>query len=241
MTKEPSEPAVNLAVAELRNLVLDADPGAFMGSEDSLRAQLGCSRNTLRQAARLLERDGFILVRRGINGGYFGARPTVATVENFVSAYLETLQMDPEDVTVVASVLWVEVLRKATTRHSESSRDFAAKYLAKLKKIKPTATFAEVRNFEQETRAAIFQLAQCAYVEFIFNINTAFSTRGFPRRENVDDTPEHLAFVRAWRDAKIMELTAIAEGDVGLGVMAARHIRNIWHKRLWHFREGNEG
>ncbi len=215
--------------------MLDAEPETFLGSEDSLRLQFGCSRNTLRQAARLLERDGFLRVRRGINGGYFGTRPTVATVENFVTAYLETLQMDAEDVTVVASVLWVEVLRKATTRHSEASRQFAEKYQAKLKKIKPTATFAEVRTFEQETRKAIFELAQCAYVEFIFNMNTAFATRGFPRRENLDDTPEHRAFVRAWKDAKVMELTAIAEGDVGLGVLAARHIRDIWHKRLWHF------
>ncbi|HEX7858459.1 MAG TPA: GntR family transcriptional regulator [Sphingobium sp.] len=235
MNKTPSEPAVKVAADELRNIVLKLEDGAFLGSEDALRAQLGCSRNTLRQAARLLERDGFIRVRRGINGGYFGTRPDASKVENVVSAYLETLDMDAEDVTAVASILWVEVMRRASAVHNDASFEMVEKFRRRLKQVKSTATFAQVREFEQETRKAIFELARCRYIELVFNINTAFSQRGFPPRPMLDETPEHLAFVRAWRDAKAMELTAIAEGDVELGAMAARHIRHLWHKRLWHF------
>ncbi|HEX7873794.1 MAG TPA: hypothetical protein VF475_12845 [Sphingobium sp.] len=240
MTKLPSEPAVKVAADQLRTIVLDTEEGGFLGSEDALRARLGCSRNTLRQAARLLERDGFILVRRGINGGYFGARPDVSKVENVVSAYLETLDMDAEDVTAVASILWVEVMRRASAVGTEEAVEVAEKFRRKLKSVKPNATFAQVREFEQETRKAIFALARSRYIELIFNINIAFSQRGFPPRPMMDETPEHIEFVRKWRDAKTMELTAIAENDVRLGAMAARHIRELWHKRLWNFNAENE-
>ena len=75
-----------------------------MGSEETLIAKLGVSRATVRQAARLLEREGFPRVRRGINGGYFAARPDVRTIEKAVSSYLEMVHTKPEDITVIASV-----------------------------------------------------------------------------------------------------------------------------------------
>ena len=98
------EAGVPLA-AVLRGIVLDAAPGTLLGSEDALVARLSVSRSTVRQIARLLEREGLLLVRRGINGGYYGARPTIGTIETTVSAYLETLDMDSQDLTTVASVL----------------------------------------------------------------------------------------------------------------------------------------
>lgn len=44
---------------------------------------------------------------------------------------------------------------------------------------------------------------------------------------------EHHAFVQAWRNAKLMELEAISDGDPELGMMAARHIRTLWRERIW--------
>lgn len=233
MTKTASIRPLEAAAAQLRQIVFDAPDGALIGSEDTLLSMLGVSRSTVRQVARLLEREGLLLVRRGINGGYFGARPDASTIQNTVSAYLETLHMDAEDVTTVASALWVQVLRKAAAVRSEASRAMAEDYLKRVQAIKPHAKFEEVRNLEVASRAAIFKVANCQYIELIFNINTAFATRGFPRRPDTNDTPEHFEFVRAWRAAKLMELTAIAAGDVELAGMAAHHIRDVWHKRLW--------
>jgi hypothetical protein len=39
--------------------------------------------------------------------------------------------------------------------------------------------------------------------------------------------------VRAWRSAKLLELESIADGDPELAMMAARHGRNLWHRRIW--------
>jgi DNA-binding FadR family transcriptional regulator len=233
MTKISTIRPLDAAAEQLRQIVFDAPEGALIGSEDTLLSMLGTSRSTVRQVARLLEREGLLKVRRGINGGYFGARPDARTIENTVSAYLETLHMDAEDVTTVASALWVQVLRKAAAVRSEESRAMAEDYLKRVQAIKPHAKFEEVRTLEVASRAAIFKVANCPYIELIFNINTAFAVRGFPRRPDTNDTAEHYEFVRVWRAAKLMELTAIAAGDVELGGMAAHHIRDVWHRRLW--------
>jgi DNA-binding GntR family transcriptional regulator len=231
--KTSPKPAINDAAARLRAVVLASKEGVLIGSEDAIVAMLGFSRNTVRQVARLLEREGLLRVKRGINGGYFGARPNVQTIENAVSSYLETLQMEVEDVTVVASALWVEVLRKAASLRSQAATTMAETFRIRVKALKQTVGFDEILDLERENRAAIFELTNCRYIELIFTINAAFANRRFSARAVPDDSDVHRDFVRAWRDAKLLELNAISEGDPELGVMAARHIRHIWHKRVW--------
>lgn len=234
MTKRSgSRPAIEAAAARLRAIVLESENGALIGSEDMLLDKLGFSRSTVRQVARLLEREGFLRVRRGINGGYFGARPNVVTITKTVSAYLETLDMDARDVTVIASALWVEVLRKAASVRTEAARELADAYREHVLAIKPEAPFADVRTLELESRAAIFELVESSYIELIFDINTAFARRHFAAPSDMDNTATHRKFIRAWRNAKLMELSAIGEGDIELATMAARHTRSIWHKRVW--------
>ena len=167
MPKAPSISTLEVVKAKLREVVLSAKEGALIGSEESLIADLAVSRSTLRQAARLLEREGLLRVKRGINGGYYGSRPDEKTIQTAVSAYLGTLDMKYDDVTAVAS-----------------------------------------------------------------------SVGRFPLAADRDGTPQHREFVRAWREAKLLELAAIEQGDVELGMMAARNGRNIWHRRFWSKKPG---
>jgi GntR family transcriptional repressor for pyruvate dehydrogenase complex len=233
MVRSSSRPAIDAAAAKLRSIVLASKDGAFIGSEDVLLAKLGFSRSTVRQVSRLLEREGFLRVRRGIGGGYFGSRPDAVTIAKTVSAYLETLDMDAQDVTVIASALWVEVLRKAAAVRNKTAKTLAANFRERVLAIKPNATFSEVRALEQESRTAIFNLVKSRYIELIFDINTEFARKRMAPHSDLDNSAIQREFVHAWRDAKLLELSAIADGDVQLGIMAARHIRNIWHQRVW--------
>lgn len=224
---------IEAAAERLREIARAADPGTLLGNEEGLVGRLGVSRSTIRQVARLLEREGLLRVRRGINGGYFAARPNLNTIETAVSAYLDTLNMDAEDVTVVASVLWVEALRKAASLRTQEAREMAIRFSERVNKVRPTASFREITNLEQESRAEIFALTNARYIELIFQINIAFAQKRFPTRANIDDTDAHRVFVEDWRKAKLMELNAIRDGDPELGAMAARHVRNLWHQRIW--------
>jgi len=225
--------AIKAAIERLRELSLGAAEHSLLGSEEALVATLGYSRSTVRQAARLLERDGLLMVRRGPSGGYFAARPDAKTIHSAVSAYLETLDIERPDVTVIASALWVEVVRKAASSKDEEARMVLESFKRRVASLKPTATFQQVHVLELESRKPIFKLANSRYIELIFDINMAFASRGFPDVAEQDDGPKHRDFVRAWRDAKLMELTAVVEGDCELAVLAAQHARKIWHQHIW--------
>ena len=233
MRKSEARSPINSAAERLRSIVLDAEEGAFIGSEDALMAQLGCSRNTVRQVARLLEREGVLRVKRGINGGYFGSRPDAGTIEATVAAYLETLDMDPQDVTILASALWVEAMRKAVAANRDRVEETVERLRKRVLSIKDSATFAQVQKVELEMQSAIFELANTSYIKLIFDVNVAFSVRKFQVPVEDDETEFHHRFVPSWRDAKLMELLALGGGDREVAVMASQYSRKIWHERVW--------
>lgn len=233
-TKESgSRTGLHSAAQDLRRIVLEAEDGALIGSEDALVARLGCSRGTVRQLARLLEREGLLRVKRGPNGGYFGSRPNARTIEASVSAYLETLDMDPEDVTRLASVLWIEVIRKASRADRATVQDLVQRFLPKVAAVETDADFARILELELEWRAAIFELTRSGYIELIFEINSAFARRKFPGAAEEVGAAEHSEFVRAWRESTMLEMTGIRSGDSDLALIGAQYSRKVWHGRMW--------
>lgn len=232
MPRKEARTAIDDAVERLRAIVLAQEEGAFIGSEDALIVELGCSRSTVRQVARLLEREGLLRVRRGLNGGYFGSRPDIGTIEETVAAYLETIEMDVADITIMASALWVEAVRKAAARARSGEEHLLGALRKKIKTMKDHATFEQIRSLELETQTAIFDLANSAYIKLIFDINVAFSRIKFEAPAIDNESEMHSRFVRDWRNAKLLEIDAIASGDRELAGLAARHSRQVWHARL---------
>lgn len=227
-----SRTLLEVAAERLRTIVLGSEDGALIGSEDLLVEKLGCSRSTVRQVARLLEREGLLRVRRGINGGYFGARPDAGTIEATVSAYLETLPMEPSDITALASALWVEAVRKAASRHAHEITPVVNQLRETISTIKCDATFDTVRTVELDMQEAIFALAGSSYIKLIFDINMAFSRRRFSEPMTDDASEEHLEFVRRWKASRLLELEALLIRDRGLAANAAQLSRRVWHERL---------
>jgi GntR family transcriptional regulator, transcriptional repressor for pyruvate dehydrogenase complex len=239
MKSPPSKTLSTLdtAAAHLRQIVLAQDEGVLLGSEETLQSALGVSRATMRQAARLLEREGLLKVKRGINGGYFGGRPDLGTIESSVSAYLQMLNVEVEDLSMVASTLWVEVVRKACMASSAEMQNICDNFRPRIRALPDNTPFTDVSNLEAEFRTALFDLLDSRYIQLIFQINVAFSFRkmAVPPSER-NDTPEHTEFVRSWREAKLLEIEAISGHDPEMGALAARHSRNLLHKRIWGYR-----
>src|SRR3546814_4388112 len=74
MMDDRAETLASRTARALADLSLAAAPGDHLGAEDDLLQRFGVSRPTLRQAAKLVERDRLISIRRGIKGGYFAER-----------------------------------------------------------------------------------------------------------------------------------------------------------------------
>lgn len=232
MVRTAPKGAIALAAERLRALVLDNEDGALLGNEESLTALLGCSRNTIRQVARLLEREGLLEVRRGTNGGYFGARPDARTVEAAVSAYLLAREVDAVDMTAVGAALYIEASRKAARADRAELDPFVARWRERIRAVKDSATFNEVRSLEVDHQREVMDLTRSTYMRLVFDLNLTFSRRlyGHARPDNTSEL--HRRFVREWREAKLMELNAIGLGDPELAALAATCSRKVWHRRV---------
>jgi DNA-binding FadR family transcriptional regulator len=100
----------------LREEILGNDADAeewLLGSEDDLLNALGVSRPTLRQAARMLEQEQLLVVRRGIGGGLFGRRPTGQAVSHAASVFLRSQGATYQDLISTQMILGSECARLA--------------------------------------------------------------------------------------------------------------------------------
>jgi GntR family transcriptional regulator, transcriptional repressor for pyruvate dehydrogenase complex len=225
--------ADNLAVTtRLRDLILSQDDGAFIGSEDDLTKTLSASAPTMRQAARILEREGLLRVKRGMGGGYYGLRPTYGSVEERVGEHLRSLEVSPAEVMALASLLWVEAVRLSAAVNSETARCISGKFRKKVLSLRPTCSFDELFIVEQAIRKVVFDLIERPYFELIFRINGSFNTETGFKPSRGDGTAAHAAFVEAWKKAKLIELDGIALGDTEVASAAAHRVRTIWERRL---------
>jgi DNA-binding GntR family transcriptional regulator len=231
---DKSKSPIDLAAAELRAIAVATPEGEFLGSEDDLLDKLRVARVTVRQAARLLEREGLLKVRRGLNGGYFAARPNVEMVENIVCSYLNTLGLDAHHGGVVATALWVQVVKEAAKADRPAAIALAEQLTAEIECLGPDAGIEVVGRLEREMRSAIFKLIDGGYIEVLFQINAAFARQHISGDNHFADLVGHEIFVRNWKRAKLAELEAIAEGDEMLAMLAAMRSRKLWLNREHH-------
>ena len=114
--------AVAEAAKLLREMILEKGDGAFLGSREDLVQRLGVGHVTLQQAARLLERERLLFVRRGTNGGYFARVPDEAGVKEMIATYLRARHVSYRDIHLIATTLESEMERLAARSEDEAAR-----------------------------------------------------------------------------------------------------------------------
>lgn len=218
--------ALEVAVAGLREKALSVAEGEFLGSEEDLQNTIGVARLTLRQAARLLEKEGILRVRRGPNGGYFSARPSIDVVETAVSAYLRANGIAVSELVTIASLLWPEVLRLAVhSRHP----DFAAKVdrlQATLDSFGTELDPARIAEAEAAISERIFELADSRYIELIFRVN-----RSIANQMEIAGSLNDKTLLADWLRDKALEIQALRTRDEELAIFAAHRSRRFFD--LW--------
>jgi len=105
-------------------LRLGKRPGERISSEGELIAQLGHSRATVREALRMLESDGLIMLRPGSKGGIFVAEPKKNRLSPMLKTYLEFGHIARKDVLEVRGELETGAARLAAVNRTEA--DIAA-------------------------------------------------------------------------------------------------------------------
>ncbi|TDD87978.1 FadR family transcriptional regulator [Actinomadura darangshiensis] len=135
----PAKPrrAFDEIIAQIRDLIQRGElkPGDRLPSERVLAEQFAVSRNTVREALRMLEISGLITLKKGATGGAFISRADSSVVARSLSDTLYLTDFSLADVTEAR--LWIEsiVVRVACERMTEeqlAALDDNVKVAAKL-------------------------------------------------------------------------------------------------------------
>ena len=101
--------------------------GDSLPVEDTLMVELGASRSVVREALRILETEGLVVVRRGIGGGPRVRHPTISDAARAMGVYLQIGDISVADVWEAHDrIIAGAVERLALHRSEEDAATFAA-------------------------------------------------------------------------------------------------------------------
>lgn len=121
------EGLVTGAVEKLRAMILAQPPETQIGSLPDLAKELGVGIVTVQQAARVLEHEGFLQVRRGPGGGYYGTRPDAEGLSRAISGFLAFRHSEHPEAIDIISLLDCELMAAAArSPNAELRRELAA-------------------------------------------------------------------------------------------------------------------
>lgn len=215
---------VQATAGRLRELILAAEPDAQIGSLTELARGLGVGVVTLQQAARILEHEGLLLVRRGPGGGYYGKRPTEAMLERSIAAYLHVDSARFHELFEMMSLLECELAPAAARSEDESLRAGLHEVLARLQW---STTIEAQLAVEDALHDVLFRMVDRPLMGLLGRVTMGVFSAD-PAPEMFLD-PEGIA---AWRDGRRRTVEAILARDEDLARFEATRFRQELLARL---------
>lgn len=148
MTPDRTPKAAEHLRQRLQEMILQQGkrPGERISSETELIAQLGHSRATVREALRMLESDGVIMLRPGSKGGVFVAEPKKNRLSPMLKTYLEFGHIERKDVLEVRGELETGAARLAAVNRAPEDIDRLRESIARLEQLADDSTNAAQEN-----------------------------------------------------------------------------------------------
>jgi len=205
------------AAARLREMIFAHEDGAYLGSQGEIMERLGVARVTLQQTARLLEQEQLLRVQRGVNGGYYAARPDTSAVEKAIATYLRSNRAGYVKILPLAGALTAEVLQLAALSDDEDARQA----LQATRPFLEDPRVLENREFltlgEKTFFEAIFRLADNPFGELMLRVTTRlyFLSAAY-------STFASAPWVRLWQESRLNMLRAVLARDGHYAQIVAR-------------------
>lgn len=218
----PGKPATAVvrAAAQLREIILGGEDGAYLGSEEQLIERLGVSRPTFRQAARILDHEQILASKRGHSGGFYARWPSIDAVAHHASIYLRVERATTRDVSIAAAHLVEEATRLAALSTDKAVRRRFAQSLKEDRRAQdsPQAPDDFVTS-EAEFIDLLGNLCGNPVIKLFVSILYKFGAPLVFR--HVCQSPERIA---ASREARIRVAEAVLAGDAELAML-------LWRRR----------
>lgn len=212
-------------IEALREQIFACEAGTLIGTLHELARSLEVGIVTLQQAARVLEHEGLLEVRRGPGGGYFGTRPDDAAIERALDAYMRMNPASFSEALDMTSLLFNELATAAADCTDEGLRSSLA---ALATRLDGEMDVSQLGNFEAEFQELLFQMVRRPLFEMLTRVTLHYSaSRDLPR---VHDTGEG---AETWRMGRKRIIAAILRNDAELTRFEAnRQNRMVVMQRL---------
>lgn len=215
---------VQEAAAKLRDLILAREPNTQIGSLTEVAQMLGVGIVTVQQAARILEHEGLLAVRRGPGGGYYGARPDEAALERSMAAYMRVHGFGYRDALELTTLLDCDIVPAAARCSDAAFRDAIRSLLTRIDTCETRETRAAI---EVELRDILFKVVARPLMELVLRVTTQFYKGEINPPVFVGE-----AGVLAWKEGRRRILEAILKQDEELARFEAERYRQQVSIRL---------
>lgn len=205
---EPRRPLVHQSAEKLRDMLFAVPAGTRLGALPELARKLGVGIVTVQQAARILEHEGLLEVRRGPGGGYYGTRPDDAALERAIAAYMRVHPASFEEAADITSLLFNELVPAAAACADDRLRE-TLRVLAAT--IDACNSEAERWTFEEAFQDLLFRMVQRPLFEVLTRVTLRFATI---RRAPLIDASR--AGVAEWKAGRHRIIAAIMAQDAEL-------------------------
>jgi len=217
------KPLRNRLVAEiadrLRDRILARPSGEYLGSLSEVAEELGVGIVTVQQAARILEHEGLLCVRRGPGGGYYGARPDHAAIERAFATYLRVHDIGYREAFELTVLLDCDIIRAAATGLAQPQAQTITALAAQLERC---ATADERIQFEVDFRETLLGIVERPLLELLSRVAMQLYTAQSDPALFADAVA-----LEEWRQGRRRILAAILQGDEELANFEAHRFRRM--------------
>jgi len=225
MAGKPSkEGLVSAAVARMKQMILAQDPDTQIGSLPDIAKALGVGVVTVQQAARVLEHEGFLKVRRGNGGGYYGTRPNAASLGRAIAGFLQVNQSSEHEAIEIMTLLDCDLIAAAALATDETLRDRLREHG---KRINNCETAEQRGVFEEEMQDIIYAMVDRPLMEMLARVTMEhYSVHAhLPIYAGAEGAER-------WKQERHNIIYAILRGDAGLARFEAQRRREDILERL---------
>lgn len=220
-------PIVQRTTDALRQRIMANPVGAYLGSLPVLAQQFHVGIVTIQQAARVLEYEGLLEVRRGPRGGYYGRRPDMADIEHMLGVYLCAEPGSWREILDIISLLFNRLCAAAARCEQEELHQ-------ELKQVRGRIAACEQAQHMGALESALQDILLKMVKQPLLELLTRVALGTAPIIER-GEMLERTFPLDIWRDGRLHIIDAIAAKDPALAHFEAdRHNRQILAD-LYHF------
>lgn len=210
---------VQEVAAKLRDIILENEPDTQIGSLNEVAQLLGVGIVTVQQAARVLEHEGLLAVRRGPGGGYYGTRPDEAALERSMAAYMRVHGFGYREALEMTTLLDCDIVPAATHCNDKDFREAISHLLTRIDICQTRETRATI---ELELRDLLFTAVSRPLMELMIRVTTQFyKAKSHPPVFSGDEA------IAMWRAGRRRILEAILAQDEDLARFETERYRKL--------------